>query len=113
MCHDDSLESRDPAWPGTVAEERASNPMVGEGISEEAFVAIRERRDATLGAPPPILPALQDNICAGCLPPRLPMASAISRFPSMYWVADTPSAENARGRWLDLDQCPAGPHSAW
>ena len=76
MCHDYGLESRAPAWQSTVAEERSSNPMVGEGISEEAFVSIRGRRDATLGAPARMLAALQVNICAGRLPP--PAANGIS-----------------------------------
>lgn len=69
MCHDYGLDSRAPAWQTTVGEEKAGNPMVGEGISEEAFVALRERRDATLRAPARILPSLQVNIRAGHLPP--------------------------------------------
>ncbi|WP_292079615.1 MULTISPECIES: MBL fold metallo-hydrolase [Brevundimonas] len=52
----------------TVAEQRAQNIHIG-GVSEGAFVAMREARDATLGAPQLILPSLQINIRAGDLPP--------------------------------------------
>jgi glyoxylase-like metal-dependent hydrolase (beta-lactamase superfamily II) len=53
----------------TVAEQRAQNIHIGGGASEDAFVAMREARDATLGAPQLILPSLQVNIRAGDLPP--------------------------------------------
>ena len=53
----------------TVAEQRAQNIHIGGGGSEDAFVAMREARDATLGAPQLILPSLQVNIRAGDLPP--------------------------------------------
>ncbi|MFN7056648.1 MBL fold metallo-hydrolase [Hyphomonas sp.] len=56
-------------WETTVAEQRAANIHVHEGISEDEFVAMRERRDATLAAPRLILPSLQVNIRAGALPP--------------------------------------------
>lgn len=53
----------------TVAEQRAHNIHIGGGVSENAFVAMREARDATLGAPQLIMPSLQVNIRAGDLPP--------------------------------------------
>lgn len=53
----------------TVAEQRAHNIQIGGGVSEDAFVAMREARDAILGAPQLILPSLQVNIRAGDLPP--------------------------------------------
>lgn len=53
----------------TVAEQRAQNIHIGGGASEDAFVAMREARDTTLGAPQLILPSLQVNIRAGDLPP--------------------------------------------
>ena len=53
----------------TVAEQRAHNIHIGGAVSEDAFVAMREARDATLGAPQLILPSLQINIRAGDLPP--------------------------------------------
>jgi glyoxylase-like metal-dependent hydrolase (beta-lactamase superfamily II) len=56
-------------WETTVADQRAANVHVHDGVSEDAFVAMRERRDSTLAAPRLILPSLQVNIRAGALPP--------------------------------------------
>lgn len=58
----------DYRWETTVAEERARNVHVHDGVGEEAFVVLRQARDATLAAPTLILPALQVNIRAGTLP---------------------------------------------
>ena len=56
-------------WETTVGEERRANIHVGGGVSEAAFVARRNARDAVLGKPKLILPSLQVNIRAGDLPP--------------------------------------------
>ena len=69
MCHDYKAPGRDSyAWESTVAQERARNVHVHEGVSAEAFVAMRERRDATLAAPTLLLPSIQVNIRAGRWP---------------------------------------------
>ncbi|MCB5362364.1 MBL fold metallo-hydrolase [Pusillimonas sp. CC-YST705] len=69
MCHDYKAPGRDSyAWETTVLQQRTYNVHVREGISEDAFVAMREARDATLAAPMLLLPAIQVNICAGHLP---------------------------------------------
>ena len=68
--HDYLPEGRETyAWEATVAQHRAANVHMHEGISEEDFVAMRTARDQTLGAPRLILPSLQVNIRAGHLPP--------------------------------------------
>lgn len=59
----------DYRWETTIAEQRAANIHVHDGVSEAAFVAMRTARDATLAAPQLILPSLQVNIRAGALPP--------------------------------------------
>ena len=69
VCHDYPPESRTPQWQTTVREQRASNIHVHDGITEEAFVAMRTAKDATLGMPTLILPAIQVNVRAGDLPP--------------------------------------------
>lgn len=70
MCHDYKAPGRDRyAWETTVAEERASNIHVREGISEAEFVAMRSERDKTLDMPVLILPSVQVNMRAGDLPP--------------------------------------------
>ncbi len=68
MCHDYGGEDRDVRWETTVAEERAHNIHVRDGIGEEQFVATRTARDAKLSAPRLIIPSLQVNMKAGRLP---------------------------------------------
>ncbi len=70
MCHDYKAPGRDTyAWETSVAEERARNVHVREGVSEDEFVAMRQARDATLAAPTLLLPSIQVNIRAGKFPP--------------------------------------------
>ncbi len=70
MCHDYKAPGRDTyAWETTVGEERERNVHVGAGVTEDAFVAMREKRDATLAAPLLLLPSIQVNIRAGHFPP--------------------------------------------
>ena len=57
-----------PAWETSVAAERAANVHVRDGVSEAAFIAMRQARDKTLAAPRLILPSLQVNIRGGALP---------------------------------------------
>ena len=52
-----------------MAEERARNVHVHDGVTEDDFVEMREARDKTLAAPRLILPSLEVNIRAGALPP--------------------------------------------
>ena len=70
MCHDYPPAGREVAFETTVAEQRAKNIHVHDGISEAQFVEMRTRRDATLEMPVLILPAVQINIRAGELPPK-------------------------------------------
>ena len=69
VCHDYQPGGRDLAFESTVAEQRAHNIHVGDGISADAFVTMREARDAGLAMPTLILPSLQVNMRAGNLPP--------------------------------------------
>ncbi len=68
MCHDYQPNGRPAAWVTTVAEQRAHNVHVRDGVSEQDFVAFRQSRDKTLPAPALILPAIQVNIRGGHLP---------------------------------------------
>lgn len=70
MCHDYKAPGRDNyAFETTVAEQRARNVHVHEGVAEDEFVAMRNARDATLSAPTLLLPSIQVNIRAGRFPP--------------------------------------------
>jgi glyoxylase-like metal-dependent hydrolase (beta-lactamase superfamily II) len=70
MCHDYKAPGRDHyAWETTVAEQRAGNVHVKDGVTEEQFVAMRQSRDATLAAPHLLMPSIQVNMRAGKFPP--------------------------------------------
>jgi glyoxylase-like metal-dependent hydrolase (beta-lactamase superfamily II) len=69
MCHDYKAPGRVRySWETTVAEERAHNVHVRDGVTEAGFVAMRTARDAGLAAPTLLLPSIQANIRAGRLP---------------------------------------------
>ena len=70
MCHDYKAPGRDTyAWESTVAAARSGNVQIHDGVDEEAFVAARMARDATLPPPALLLPSIQVNIRAGRFPP--------------------------------------------
>jgi len=81
VCHDYPPAERQPAWQTTVAEQRARNIHVRDGISEDAFVAMRTARDLTLDMPTLILPAIQVNVRAGQFPPPDDNGIAYLRIP--------------------------------
>ena len=69
LCHDYLAPNRDKfVWETTIGAERTGNVHVHEGVDEDAFVAMRAARDATLGMPRLILPSVQVNMRAGHLP---------------------------------------------
>jgi glyoxylase-like metal-dependent hydrolase (beta-lactamase superfamily II) len=66
MCHDYKAPGReDYRWETTVGEQRKHSVHVSESVSEDEFVAMRERRDAGLAVPKLLLPSIQVNIKAG------------------------------------------------
>lgn len=70
MCHDYKAPGRDEfAWETSVAEQLERNVHIGGGVDEDAYVAMREARDATLKAPKLLYPAIQVNLRGGRLPP--------------------------------------------
>lgn len=70
LCHDYKAPGRNIyAWETTVAEQRAHNVHIRDGVDEGAFVTMRQERDKGLAAPRLLLPSIQVNIRAGRLPP--------------------------------------------
>ena len=70
MCHDYKAPGRDEyAWETSVLQQRQNNVHIHDGISEDAYVAMREARDAGLAAPALLMPSIQVNIRAGRFPP--------------------------------------------
>jgi len=81
MCHDYAPGGREIRWETTVAEERAHNIHVRDGISEDEFVAMRSARDKTLGMPRLIIPSIQVNMKAGRLPAPAPSGKRFLKVP--------------------------------
>jgi glyoxylase-like metal-dependent hydrolase (beta-lactamase superfamily II) len=87
MCHDYKAPGRDCyAWETTVADERARNVHVHDGVEEAGFVALRRARDAGLAAPVLLLPSVQVNIRGGHLPPPDANGTSYLRIP-LRWAA--------------------------
>jgi len=68
LCHDYAPGGREVCFATTVAQQRANNIHARDGIGEAEFVAMRTARDATLGKPRLLLPAVQVNMRGGALP---------------------------------------------
>jgi glyoxylase-like metal-dependent hydrolase (beta-lactamase superfamily II) len=69
VCHDYGPDGRPIAWETTVAEQRAKNKHVRDGVSEAEFVKMRTERDKCLSVPQLLIPSIQINMRAGELPP--------------------------------------------
>lgn len=70
LCHDYLPAGRSQyKWETTVAEQKAHNIQIHEGVTEEEFAAMRKARDATLDMPALIIPSVQVNMRAGRFPP--------------------------------------------
>jgi glyoxylase-like metal-dependent hydrolase (beta-lactamase superfamily II) len=66
LCHDYKAPGREEyRWETTVGDQRRSSVHVHDGVTEDAFVAMREQRDAGLTVPKLLLPSIQVNIRAG------------------------------------------------
>ena len=68
LCHDYPPDGREPAAETSVAEQRARNKHLHNGVALADYVTLRNARDATLPEPLLILPSLQVNIRGGRLP---------------------------------------------
>ena len=68
VCHDYAPNGREFFWETTVGAQRANNIHVGNNASEDGFVEMREKRDASLAMPRLIIPSIQVNMRAGHMP---------------------------------------------
>ena len=66
--HDYRPGGRELKYETSIKESKASNKQLTQDTSKEAFVKMREDRDATLDAPKLLFPSIQVNIEAGHLP---------------------------------------------
>jgi glyoxylase-like metal-dependent hydrolase (beta-lactamase superfamily II) len=69
LAHDYPPAGSEPRAEVPLAEQRAGNRHIREGVAEAEFVAMRRQRDAGLAPPRLLWPALQVNIRGGRLPP--------------------------------------------
>jgi len=81
ICHDYPPAGRSAAWLTTVAEQRARNVHVRDGITAAEFVHMRRTRDATLAVPALLWPSLQVNLRAGRLPEHEANGQAFLKIP--------------------------------
>ena len=88
LCHDYLPAGREAyLWETTVGEERLKNVHLNDAVIRDDFVRMRTTRDATLGMPALIIPALQVNMRAGIFPQddtgraflKIPVNSVFSR----------------------------------
>ncbi len=80
--HDYKAPGREEfAWETTVIEQQRNNVHVNSGITCDAFVKMRNERDATLAVPKLLLPSIQMNIRAGQLPPKEDNGKAYLKIP--------------------------------
>jgi glyoxylase-like metal-dependent hydrolase (beta-lactamase superfamily II) len=68
MGHDYQPGGREVMNIATVAEQKANNIHLKEGVTEEEFTAFRRERDSELAAPKLLFQSIQLNIDAGDLP---------------------------------------------
>ena len=68
VCHDYAPNGREFLWETTVGAQRTNNIHVGNNVSEDSFVEMREKRDASLAMPRLIMPSIQVNMRAGHMP---------------------------------------------
>ena len=98
VCHDYQPDGRDLAFMATVGDHRKHNIHVGEAVSADEFVAMREARDATLAMPTLILPSLQVNMRAGHLPPTDASGRLFLKVPVNAFGGKDPRALTANER---------------
>lgn len=68
LCHDYPPASRSPQYLSSVAEQRAHNIHIHDGVGRDDFIAMRQGRDRSLSMPVLLLPAVQVNMRAGHFP---------------------------------------------
>lgn len=81
MCHDYPPDGRSPEYQSTVADQKKNNIHVHDGVTEEQFVAMRNKRDSGLSMPVLILPSIQVNIRAGHMPKAEDNGTAYLKIP--------------------------------
>jgi glyoxylase-like metal-dependent hydrolase (beta-lactamase superfamily II) len=80
-CHDYQPGGREMQFESRIGEQRASNVQLDASTSRDAFVKLRQERDASLETPRLIIASIQVNIDAGRLPAPGPNGRAYLKLP--------------------------------
>ena len=88
LCHDYPAEGSEPRAMVTVAESRRDNIHINASTTREAFIDLREQRDAGLNLPQLIYPAIQVNVLAGAAPPAEDNGVSYLKLPFNTTVAE-------------------------
>ena len=81
LCHDYPPAHREATCITSVAQQRADNIHVRDGVLEAVFVARRQAHDATLALPTLMLPSVQVNMRGGRMPPSDANGTAYLKIP--------------------------------
>ena len=87
LCHDYPERDQEVTTVTTIGEQRAGNVHLRDGIKREEFAAMRRARDAGLGLPAQIIPAVQVNIRAGRLPPAEDNGISYLKYPVSHFLS--------------------------
>lgn len=66
-CHDYPPVGQQPAWVSTVAEQKKTNSMINDSVTESEFVTARNKKDFNKPIPKLLLSSIQVNLRAGKL----------------------------------------------
>lgn len=72
VCHDYPPAGQQATCESSVGEQKKKNVFINESVTEQDFIATRNKRDSTLTVPKLLLPSIQTNLRAG----KLGMAEA-------------------------------------
>ena len=81
LAHDYPAQDQEAVAHTTIGEEKAANIHLRGDTSAAEFIALRTKRDASLGVPKLLWPALQVNIRGGHLPPPEARDQAFLKIP--------------------------------
>jgi len=84
LCHDYPAADQAPIGETTIHAEKEANAHLRAATAEADYVALREKRDATLAVPKLLWPSIQFNIRGGRLPPRHNADRAYFKLPAEF-----------------------------
>jgi len=85
MCHDYPSHHRSVSFMTTVETQRQDNIHINDRILKNEFINMRILRDSGLEMPNLLIPAIQTNIRAGCLPPPEKNGISYLKIPLNYF----------------------------